>query len=115
MANSYKMLIDAGMPPRLAAINSGYSEAQATEIEREQTKREDEKAQQQQDAQMKQMTLQASLQPKPPPGSPPSGNAAGLRAKRMGRPSGTAEKNPGQGQDKGARALQKQKRSRQTP
>jgi hypothetical protein len=115
MANSYKMLIDAGMPPRLAAINSGYSEEQAAEIETEQTKREQEQAKQQQDAQMKQMTLQAALQPKPAPSVPPSNNAAGLRAKRMGRPSGTAERNPGQGQDKSARALSKQKRSRQSP
>jgi hypothetical protein len=113
MANSYKMLTDAGMPPRLAAIHSGYSDADAAEIEREQGKREQQQMQQQQAA----LRLQASLAPSPAPGGLPGGasGSAGLRAARRGRPSGTAERNPGQQQDKGARALQDKPRNRRQP
>ncbi len=108
MANSYKMLRDAGMPARLAAIHSGYSEEDADEIAAEQEKEDQKKMQQQQD----QLKLQASLAPKPVVGQR---GTAGLTAQRRGRPSGTAERNPGQGQDKGARALQDKKRNRARP
>lgn len=104
MANAFKMLRDAGLPAGVAAEQAGYSPEAAAKMEAEFQKQQAQDAKRQQD----QLKLQAETRNA-------SQGAAGLRAARRGRPSGTAERQPGQGQNKGARALQNKPRNRSQP
>jgi hypothetical protein len=105
-ANAFKMFREAGLPAGIAAKRAGFSEDEAAEMEREFQK------QQAADQAAKQTELKLQAANKVQNGQPGS---SGLRSARRGRPSGTAERNPGQGQDKGARALQIKKRNRSQP
>lgn len=111
MANAFKMLRDAGLPAGIAAKQAGYSADAAAEMEAEFQKEK----QDQQKAAQEQLKIQGQNALSVASTRNASQGSAGLRAARRGRPSGTAEKNPGQGQNKGARALQNKKRNRSQP
>jgi hypothetical protein len=107
MANTFKMLRDAGLPPGIAAKQSGYSDKDAAEMQAEFEKEQKRVTDQQ--------TAVAAATAPQQVGGQPSQGTKGLRARRQGRPSGTTERNPGQGQDPGARALQTKKNDRRRP
>lgn len=110
-ANAFKMFREAGLPAGVAARRSGFSEDEAKEMEAEFQKQQ--KADQ--EAKASELQLQGQNAVTVAGVRNKQTGSAGLRAKRRGRPSGTAERNPGQGQDRGARALQNKARNRSQP
>jgi hypothetical protein len=93
--NAVKLGTEAGMSVEQAALAAGFSEEQAAAMQ----KSADEKAAKDAEAKMAEIKAGAAQM------------AMGT-GQRPGRPSGTAERNPGQQQDKGARKLQSKARDR---
>jgi len=105
------MYREGGLPAGIAGKLSGFTEEQAAEMESEfQKQQKTEQAAKQQELQLQGANAAnvAGIRSK-------SQGSAGLNARRRGRPSGTAEKNPGQQQNRGARVLQNKKRNRSQP